>query len=83
MGSSIKTYPKSERGNHWYRQNDVISVAPSVVAGDDNLVVYRANYGRKALSLKNERAAMGHSFGVPLQSTRISSAVALRFFSTR
>ena len=31
---------------------------PSVVGGDDNLVVYRANCGRKALSLKNERAAL-------------------------
>src|SRR6516225_2788060 len=30
-------------------------VFPSVVGGDDNLVVYRANCGRKALSLKNER----------------------------
>ena len=30
-------------------------VFPSVVDGDDNLVVYRANCGRKALSLKNER----------------------------
>jgi RES domain-containing protein len=28
---------------------------PSVVGGDDNLVVYRANCGRKALTLKNER----------------------------
>lgn len=28
---------------------------PSVVGGDDNLAVYRANCGRKALSLKNER----------------------------
>jgi hypothetical protein len=27
---------------------------PSVVGGDDDLVVYRANCGRKALSLKNE-----------------------------
>ncbi|MGO8718395.1 MAG: hypothetical protein ACLQMO_04150, partial [Acidobacteriaceae bacterium] len=26
---------------------------PSVVGGDDNLVVYRANCGRRALSLKN------------------------------
>ena len=31
---------------------------PSIVGGDDNLVVYRANCGRKALSLKNERAAL-------------------------
>ena len=30
-------------------------VFPSAVGGDDNLVVYRANCGRKALSLKNER----------------------------
>lgn len=30
-------------------------VFPSVVGGDDNLVVFRANCGRKALSLKNER----------------------------
>ena len=29
-------------------------VFPSVVGGDDNLVVYRANCGRKALSLQNE-----------------------------
>jgi RES domain-containing protein len=28
---------------------------PSVVGGDDNLVVYCANCGRKALTLKNER----------------------------
>jgi RES domain-containing protein len=28
---------------------------PSVVGGDDNLVVYRVNCGRNALSLKNER----------------------------
>ena len=28
---------------------------PSVVGGDDNLVVYRANCGRGALSLKNEQ----------------------------
>ena len=28
---------------------------PSVVGGDDNLVVYRVNCGRRALSLKNER----------------------------
>jgi hypothetical protein len=27
---------------------------PSVVGGDDNLVVYRANCGRKALTLQNE-----------------------------
>jgi RES domain-containing protein len=31
---------------------------PSVVGGDDNLVVYRANCGRKALSLKNEREVL-------------------------
>lgn len=30
-------------------------VFPSVVGGDDNLIVYRANCGRKALSLRNER----------------------------
>ncbi len=30
-------------------------VFPSVVGGEDNLVVYRANCGRKALSLQNER----------------------------
>jgi hypothetical protein len=30
-------------------------VFPSVVGGKDNLVVYRVNCGRKALSLKNER----------------------------
>ena len=30
-------------------------VFTSVVGGDDNLVVYRANCGRRALSLKNER----------------------------
>jgi hypothetical protein len=30
-------------------------VFPSVVDGDDNLIVYRANCGRKALSLQNER----------------------------
>jgi RES domain-containing protein len=30
-------------------------VFPSAVGGEDNLVVYRANCGRKALSLKNER----------------------------
>jgi RES domain-containing protein len=28
---------------------------PSVVGGEDNLIVYRANCGRKALSLRNER----------------------------
>lgn len=28
---------------------------PSVVGGDDNLVVYRANCGRRSLALKNER----------------------------
>ena len=28
---------------------------PSVVGGDDNLVVYRANCGRRSLTLKNER----------------------------
>jgi hypothetical protein len=28
---------------------------PSVVSGDDNLVVYRANCGRRTLSLKNEQ----------------------------
>ncbi len=28
---------------------------PSVVGGDNNLVVYRANCGRKALALKNEK----------------------------
>jgi hypothetical protein len=28
---------------------------PSVVGGDDNLVVYRANCGRTALSVKNEQ----------------------------
>ena len=27
---------------------------PSVVGGDDNLVVYRANCGRRALTLQNE-----------------------------
>jgi len=31
---------------------------PSVVGGDDNLVVYRVNCGRKALSLKNEREVL-------------------------
>ena len=31
---------------------------PSVVGGDDNLVVYRANCGRKALTLKNEREVL-------------------------
>lgn len=31
---------------------------PSVVGGDDNLVVYRANCGQKALSLKNEREVL-------------------------
>ena len=31
---------------------------PSVVGGDDNLVVYRANCGRKALSLKNEQEVL-------------------------
>lgn len=30
-------------------------IFPSVVGGDDNLVVYRVNCSRKALSLKNER----------------------------
>lgn len=30
-------------------------VFPSAVGGDDNLVVYRVNCGRKALSLQNER----------------------------
>ena len=30
-------------------------VFPSVVGGDDNLVVYRTNCGQKALSLRNER----------------------------
>jgi hypothetical protein len=30
-------------------------VFPSVAGGDDNLVVYLVNCGRKALSLKNER----------------------------
>jgi hypothetical protein len=30
----------------------------SVVGGDDNLVVYRANCGRKALSLKNEQEVL-------------------------
>ena len=30
-------------------------VFPSVVGGDDNLIVYRANCGRKALSIQNER----------------------------
>ncbi|HEX3663534.1 MAG TPA: RES family NAD+ phosphorylase [Acidobacteriaceae bacterium] len=30
-------------------------VFPSTVGGDDNLVVYRVNCGRKALSLRNER----------------------------
>ena len=30
-------------------------VFPSVVGGEENLIVYRANCGRKALSLKNER----------------------------
>ena len=33
-------------------------VFPSVVGGDDNLVVYRANSGRKALSLQNEREVL-------------------------
>lgn len=33
-------------------------VFPSVVGGDDNLVVYRVNCGRKALSLKNEREVL-------------------------
>jgi hypothetical protein len=28
---------------------------PSFVGGDDNLIVYRVNCGRRALSLKNER----------------------------
>jgi hypothetical protein len=28
---------------------------PSAVGSDDNLVVYRVNCGRKALSLRNER----------------------------
>ena len=31
---------------------------PSVVGDDDNLVVYRVNCGRKALSLKNEREVL-------------------------
>ena len=31
---------------------------PSVVGGDDNLVVYSANCGRKALTLKNEREVL-------------------------
>jgi RES domain-containing protein len=31
---------------------------PSVVGGEDNLVVYRGNCGRKALSLKNEREVL-------------------------
>lgn len=30
-------------------------VFPSVVGGEDNLIVYCANCGRKALSLQNER----------------------------
>lgn len=30
-------------------------VFPSTVGGDDNLIVYRANCGRRALSLQNER----------------------------
>ena len=30
-------------------------VFPGVVGGEDNLIVYRANCDRKALSLKNER----------------------------
>ena len=30
-------------------------VFPSVVGGNDNLIVYRANCGRRALSLQNER----------------------------
>jgi RES domain-containing protein len=30
-------------------------VFPSAVGGDDNLIVYRVNCGRKAISLKNER----------------------------
>ena len=33
-------------------------IFPSVVGGYDNLVVYRVNCGRKALSLKNEREAL-------------------------
>jgi len=33
-------------------------VFPSVVGGDDNLVVYRANCGRKALSLRNKREVL-------------------------
>jgi RES domain-containing protein len=31
---------------------------PSVVGGDDNLVIYRVNCRRKALTLKNEQAAL-------------------------
>lgn len=30
-------------------------VFPSVVGGEDNLIVYRANCGRRALTLQNER----------------------------
>jgi len=33
-------------------------VFPSVVGGEDNLVVYRANCGRKALTLQNEREVL-------------------------
>jgi hypothetical protein len=33
-------------------------VFPSVVSGEENLIVYRANCGRKALSLQNEREVL-------------------------
>lgn len=34
---------------------------PSVVGGDDNLVVYRANCGRKTLTIQNEQEVIAQA----------------------
>ena len=39
-------------------------VFPSVVGGDDNLIVYRANCGRKAISIQNEREVIDQVRGI-------------------
>ncbi len=47
--------PSMELGRELISEGIQGLVFPSAVGGDDNLVVYRANCGRKALSLKNKR----------------------------
>jgi RES domain-containing protein len=51
-------HPSMELGRELIAAGIEGLVFPSVVGGEDNLVVYRANCGRKALSLQNEREVL-------------------------